>query len=166
MAQFTPIDEPLKDMVESFPPIWDHLIELRLYLSAPGLTPYTRPYAAADIRVTGNTWTLVAGGRGSCTKGKVESIETAVGLPGASGTPTPAPSRGARPSSSSAHPGSGGSAASGSPAPTVTIAPAAASAGSSPGGVAIAVTAGLVVLAFALGASGGMWWRRRRRATG
>ena len=55
MAQFTPIDQPLSYMTLDFPPIWDHLIELRLYLGAPGEMEDESNYAAADIQVIGNT---------------------------------------------------------------------------------------------------------------
>jgi hypothetical protein len=87
MAQMTPIDEPLTYMTEDYPPIWDHLLELRLYLGAPDREQDINDYAAADIQVIGNTWHLVAGGHSSCTAGKVESTEVMDGLPGASGMP-------------------------------------------------------------------------------
>ncbi len=164
MAQFTPIDSPLTQMTEAFPPIWDHLIELRLYLGAPGTPEDTLGYAAADIQVTGKTWTLVAGGNSSCTAGRVEAEEVAVNMPGARATPKASQSASASASnSSSPAPSSGGSAGStGSPA-----AASGASSGSSQSsaGVALAGLAVAVVL-IAVVISGGVWWRRRRRATG
>jgi hypothetical protein len=161
MAQFTPIDTPLTQMTVAFPPIWDHLIELRLYLLGPGLPELDEGYAAADLQITGNTWTLVAGGHSSCTDGSAVSEEVVYGMPGATGTPTdPA--------------GGGGNSASGSaPTPSAGTNPtsssgssagqAAAGPGSSSTPVA-AVGAGVAVVVIAALVSGGVWWRRRRRA--
>ncbi len=160
MAQFTPIDLALKDMVESFPPIWDHLYELRLYLSAPGLTPLTRPYAAADIAVHGSTWSLVAGGHASCTSGKVASIEVLDHMPGASGMPKPTPGGSASPGST---PGDG-SQSPGSPGSLGATPAASSSHSSSSASAAIAI--GVVALIVLATVPGVLWWRRRRRATG
>lgn len=163
MAQFTPIDEPLSYMTIAFPPIWDHLIELRLYLGAPNAPEDTRGYAAADIQVKGNTWTLVAGGHSSCTSGQVVSEEVVVGMPGARGTPRPQPSGSA--SSGSPAPGSspGGSAGPGT-RPGGGVVPVANS--HSSGGGAAALTFAIVAVFLAAMVSGGLWWRRRRRVIG
>jgi len=117
MAQFTPIDEPLSYMTEQFHPIWDHLIELRLYLGAPDRVEDVMGYAAADIQVIGNTWHLVAGGHASCTSGKAESVEVLDGMPGASGMPkssSGAAAKSGTTSGSSTTAGSSGSGANGS----------------------------------------------------
>jgi hypothetical protein len=167
MAQFTPIDQPLSYMTLQFPPIWDHLIQLRLYLGAPDRTEYTTGYAAADIRVIGNTWTLVEGGHASCTSGKAVSVETVDGMPGASGKPkpqagaakqgTPSPSAGAGGTSTAASgsgPGGGsGSADAADATHTSNPVPLAAGLGA----------AALVVVALLTAAS---IWRRRRRTAG
>ena len=87
MAQFTPIDSPLTQMTIAYPPLWDHLIQLRLYLGAPNAPPLTTHYAAADIQVIGKTWRLVAGGHSSCTAGNAVSEEVLTGMPGARGKP-------------------------------------------------------------------------------
>jgi hypothetical protein len=142
MAQFTPIDSPLTQMTKAFPPLWDHLIELRLYLSAPEVAPLTSQYAAADIQVIGNTWRLVAGGHTSCTAGKAVSEEVVVGVPGAGAKPKPAP--GGLPAGRS---GRGTAALSRSSATTVTIV----------GALVVALVA--VALLFAA-----LRWRRQRRA--
>jgi hypothetical protein len=161
MAQFTPIDESLDYMIKSFPPIWDHLIELRLYLGAPGLTEFTRPYAAADVQVHGNTWTLVSGGHASCTSGKVESVEVAIGLPGARAKPKPTSSDPAASSPAApAQDGSGSSTPAGQ-AKATTVADSQSTSNAAP-----AIAIGVVALALAVAAGGGIWWRRRRRATG
>lgn len=153
MAQFTPIDSPLTQMTLAFPPIWQHLIELRLYLGAPGTPEYTTRYAAADVQVNGDTWTLVAGGHSSCTSGKVLSVESAVGMPGASGMPKPVQS------TATGGPASGGSSSS----PAIG---ASASTTSSSGAVPASVEIGSGAVLIAVLASGAIWWRRRNRATG
>ncbi len=167
MAQFTPIDEPLTQMTVAFPPMWDHLIELRLYLGGPDLPEYTTGYAAADIQVIGNTWTLVAGGHASCTSGQAESVEALVGMPGARGTPKPTSSAAAGGSASakSSPGGSHSSGSTGSSGLTGASGTAQTTASSSNSGLD-GVLIGAGALAVALLAVGGLWWRRRRRATG
>jgi MYXO-CTERM domain-containing protein len=165
MAQFTPIDFPLTQMTIAFPPKWDHLIELRLYLSGPGLPGYAIGYAAADVQVTGNTWTLVAGGHSSCTVGQVVSEEALVGMPGARGTPKPTPAAAAGGTASAASSSSGGSHSSGSSESAGASNQAQTTASSSNSGLD-GVFIGVGASAVALLAAGGLWWRRRRRAAG
>ena len=167
MAQFTPIDSPLTQMTLDFKPIWDHLIQIRLYLGAPGLPEYTINYAAADIQVIGNTWTLVAGGHSSCTAGKVVSEEVLDGMPGAKGLPKHATS-GAASSGSGTSPSAtaGGSGSSSSPANGSADAAAADAAAHSSSAGPVALGIGLAVLIAALLVSAGVWLRRRRRFTG
>jgi len=191
MAQFTPIDAPLTQMTSAYPPRWDHLIELRLYLSAPQIPVLMTHYAAADIQVTGKTWRLVAGGHSSCTAGKVTAVETSVGMPGArskpkpppSASPSASPSRPAgkssgRPLSGSSSPGPSSPGApptgapSGSPGSGATTPSGAAPPGTAPTAlsrsssdrVITGVIAGASVLAVAL--LGRLLWRRQRRETG
>ena len=140
MAQFTPIDSPLTQMTIAYPPLWDHLIELRLYLSAPDVPPLTVHYAAADLQVTGRTWRLVAGGHASCTAGNAVSEEVVVGMPGARDKPK--------------HPQLGSTGGTGP-----TSAPATLSHSSRNGA---AMVGGGAALAVAAAVAGGLWWRRRR----
>ena len=171
MVQFTPIDEPLSYMTIAFHPIFDHLIQLRIYLGAPGLSEDENGYAAADVQVIGKTWRLVAGGGSSCTSGRAVSKETIVGMPGASGTPKPhagaakeattSPSSGSgRSSTASAGSGPGGSRAGGSGSAATADA-----AHTSSAGPLVAGLVGAVVIVVALLASAAVW-RRRRRITG
>jgi hypothetical protein len=75
-AQATGGDLSLAGFVSEFPPTWGGLIQLRLYLGAPGQPAQTLSYAATTIKVTGSTWTVVSGGNTSCTTGNATSIES------------------------------------------------------------------------------------------
>lgn len=168
-VQLTPIDQPLDYMTESFPPIWDHLIELRMYLGGPDRAMYDDHYGAADIQVIGNTWTMVEGGHGSCTAGSAVSREVILGLPGSNGTPSPGASSGgtsqsgtqsgqATASNSSSSPAAGGATNSGSGTD------AAASTSSQSSVAPAAIVVGVLVI-LALGAVV-LWSGRRRRRAG
>jgi hypothetical protein len=175
MVQSTPLDLPLTQMTVAFPPIWDHLIELRVYLGAPGIPEDTIGYGAADLQVIGDTWTLVAGGHSSCTDGSAVSEERAVHMPGSSGTPTeaaggggggggtakapvgpvPTPSTGSGPgSSSTSTPSSSGS----GPGGTSAASPVSDDSSGTP---IVWVGAGFGVIV-ALLVAGGVWRRRGR----
>lgn len=78
MAQATRRDFALSDYLNEFPPQWDGLVELRIYFSAPNMSVDATSYPAADIRVTGTTWTLVRGGHVACTAGTASSPEDAL----------------------------------------------------------------------------------------
>jgi hypothetical protein len=80
VVQATNADVPLIGFVQTYPAHWDGLEEIRMMYSAIDKAQLTTPYAAAVIHVTGNTWTLVEGGGGSCSAGRGLSMET-VSLP-------------------------------------------------------------------------------------
>jgi hypothetical protein len=162
MVQETPIDQPLTQMTNAYPPIWDHLIELRLYWGAPDTQPDVMQYAAADLQIIGNTWTMVEGGTSGCKSGNAVSREVLDGMPGASGTPKPdattAPggTGGSHTSPASAAAGSSHSPATGSD----TSASSASDDSSSVGGLepaAIGIGAAVVILL-----AGITFWRGRR----
>lgn len=162
MIQSTPIDEPLSYFTKFFPPIWDHLEELRLYLGAPGTEEDSLGFAAADLQINGDTWTLVEGGTSGCTSGTAVSREVTVGLPGASAGLKPGQSVASSGASQtgSATPAAGSQSGSGSATPGTS---AVAAKQSSSVGIGVVVALGALVAAFAIG-TGGVWWRRRRRA--
>jgi hypothetical protein len=54
-------DFSLKDFLTEFPPRWDSIIQLRIYLGVPGTPLRTTPYYAAAVKVHGDKWTLVGG---------------------------------------------------------------------------------------------------------
>jgi hypothetical protein len=63
-------DFSLKDYLDTYPARWDGLVQLRLYLGAPNQPTLTRTYATTDIRVDGDTWSVVrAGTAGSAAGG-------------------------------------------------------------------------------------------------
>jgi hypothetical protein len=169
MAQFTPIDEPLTYMTDDFHPIWDHLIELRLYLGAPDRPEDVMGYGAADIQVIGNTWHLVAGGHASCTSGKVESVEVLDGMPGARGLPKSSSGAAAESGTSSgsststaAGPAGSGSKGDSSAATAANVASATHTSSAGP----VAAVLGVAVLAVAALLVAAAVSRRRRRSAG
>jgi len=101
MVQSVPNDIALRDFV-SVAPLWDGLVQLRIFLSNDGVPVQSKPYAAAVIKVTGTTWKLVSGGGGSCTDGKAVSVATLLLTPSQTGaSPSPKPTGAAKPGSES-----------------------------------------------------------------
>jgi hypothetical protein len=100
-AQGTTQDFALKDFLDEFPANWDGMVELRLYLTAPGVPAQTDGYAATDIKVAGNYWVVVGGGPGAGAgganiPGKVSAAAAAalggkppVSAPASAASPTP-----------------------------------------------------------------------------
>lgn len=66
--EILPQDITLEQIAGDYPPRWDGLLELRIYVKAPNHPAYSEHYGAADIRVTGDSWELVKGGGVSCTE--------------------------------------------------------------------------------------------------
>jgi hypothetical protein len=59
-ATATARDFSLKDFLDEFPPRWDGRIELRLYLAGPGAPVRSSGYPAVMLRISGDTWSVVA----------------------------------------------------------------------------------------------------------
>lgn len=87
MAAATAADPALADVLANYPTKWDGLVQLRMALGAPQLPTYGAKYNAAVIRVHGNTWTLVQGGRTGCDSGTATSSELILPKVRALGTP-------------------------------------------------------------------------------
>lgn len=58
-------DFTLQDLLDEYPPRWDGLIELRIFLGAPNQSTLTSSYAATDLRIVGDNWVVVGGGPGA-----------------------------------------------------------------------------------------------------
>jgi hypothetical protein len=103
MAQATALDGSLADYLADFPTMLDGLVQLRIYLGAPGQPAYTLKYAATDLKVSGDTWTVARGASVSCTTGSAVSLEAL--LPAAhkaaAATTTPKPTTAASASGAS-----------------------------------------------------------------
>jgi len=91
MSQSTDRDLPLTQFLSTFPPQLDGLVQLRIFVSAPGKPPYTEKYAATDIRISGDSWSVVRGGTVPCNAGSATSIEDIYQIPTSSTTAAPAP---------------------------------------------------------------------------
>ena len=51
-------DFSLADFLDEFPARWDGTIELRIFVSAPGLPPMTTSYPSVMLHISGDTWTV------------------------------------------------------------------------------------------------------------
>jgi hypothetical protein len=155
-------DLSLGDFVSEFPPAWDGLVQLRLYLGAPGQPAQTLSYASTTVKVTGSTWTVVSGGNVSCASGQATSIESILlpkkalkvhhtadhsNAPAISSTPASTPD-------ASSGPATQPSGVASDPLTT-------RSASSSGGSTNVPELILIVVMAVALAASGVGWLRRR-----
>lgn len=103
-----PGDLTLQGFVGDFPPHWDGLVQLRVYLGAPGRSPYSERYDTADLRVQGNRWSLVRGGGEACDAGRATSVSTILGVASRpAGSPSRASGLAPKPSSRSTAPAAG-----------------------------------------------------------
>jgi hypothetical protein len=78
----TAADFSLRDFITEFPPQWSGLIQLRIYFGVPGRATLNATYVTTDIKVTGQTWSVVGGGPGAGPNG--------ADIPGAAASPTAA----------------------------------------------------------------------------
>jgi len=159
-AVATPRDPALTQFTLAYPPKWEGLVQLRLFQGGPGLPIQSLHYDTADLRVTGNTWTVVRGGSLPCSSGVAKSNEDLLLAP----VHTPAPTSRAtvaQPPVSSTGPsatgaGAASAAAAGSAAPATSADP---SSSSSPRTLVLLaaglVAAGLVAVGFFFGRSRG-----------
>jgi len=148
MAQATALDESLADYLADFPTMLDGLVQLRIYLGAPGQPAYTLKYAATDLKVSGDTWTVARGASVPCTGGAAVSLEAVLPTvhPAAAATATPHATATA----------SGAAASTASATPTVPLVAAAAQTGTvgQPAGDGHLVAAAVLIVL--LSAAGGI----------
>jgi predicted small secreted protein len=60
-ASGTGEDISLANFIAEFPPQWEGLIQLRIYLGAPQQPALTERYVTADIKVRDQTWQVIRG---------------------------------------------------------------------------------------------------------
>jgi hypothetical protein len=72
-------DGPLAAALGDYPPKWDGLMQLRIYLGAPNEPGYTSSYDATTIKIAGNTWQVVQGASVPCGDGQAVSLEQSLG---------------------------------------------------------------------------------------
>jgi hypothetical protein len=174
--QATDDDLSLLGFVNSYPPHWDGLVQMRLFYSGVNLPEYSTTYPTAILKITGSTWTMVQGGGGSCTGGEGESNSVRFfgksvnkhpvnSVPVGQPTPTDALVSAGQAGSSKKKP------AAGSTAPTAQQSSVAdalngSSAGSSSGGLSTGAEVGIALGALLLlGAAGAAVAARRRPGT-
>jgi hypothetical protein len=73
-SAMTGLDQSFAIFVAGYPPQWNGFIQLRIYLNAPNQPTYNATYDAANIKVDGNTWSLVGGDSVLCSAGSAESL--------------------------------------------------------------------------------------------
>ena len=60
----------LADFLAAYPATWSGYVQLRIYLGAPGRPTLNTSYASADLKVDGDTWSLVGGAPDGVPSGK------------------------------------------------------------------------------------------------
>jgi len=92
MAQATNADPALVDFT-AIAPLWQGLVEVRMYFSNPDVQVHAAPYPATVIRVAGDSWSAVTPGTASCDVGTAVSSATVLLAPSAipSASPTFSP---------------------------------------------------------------------------
>jgi hypothetical protein len=70
----TGLDHALSVFVAGYPPQWNGFVQLRIYLNAPNQPTYSSTYDSANIKVDGNTWSLVGGTTVPCAAGSADSL--------------------------------------------------------------------------------------------
>lgn len=170
MAAASPADPSLADLLGDYPPRWNGLIQLRMFVGAPGQPTLTSRYNAATLQISGDTWTLLAGGQDGCASGTSKSSELIVRS--VASLPTPAPNattdapagRATHGTGSTAKPGQGttssttsGSASSPAASTSGVAGSAGASKSSSGGSSAVPWLVGALVVVAAVGV---VVWRR------
>jgi hypothetical protein len=146
-VQATATDFTLADFLGEYPARWDGLLELRIYLGVPNQPTLSDRYATTDIKVTGDTWSVVrTGPSGGAGAGGGAAGDGATGGDAGAGG-----SGGATGADGGSGPGSGG--------PAKVLSAAARTVGTTlPGQIGMGVV-GLLVLILL-----GAFWRRRRAA--
>jgi hypothetical protein len=164
VAQQTARDPALSDYLNNFPPQWDKLVELRIYFGALNSPVSASAYPAADIRITGTTWTLLNGAKVDCNGGgTVISAEAGIPSSNTTGLQPPQPlsavaakAVGAPPPPQSGSPSAGAVALAGSQSGDAT---------SKHSNSTIIVVLAVVVVVVGAGA-GGWFWRRSQTRVG
>lgn len=90
-----PADLSLGGFVADFPPAWNGLVQLRVYVGAPGQPIRSGKYDSADVQVSGDSWTLLRGGHSSCAQVKATPLAQLLGVPVVTPTSTAVPKSGA-----------------------------------------------------------------------
>jgi hypothetical protein len=168
VAQATNADLPLIGFTESYPLHWDGFAEIRMMWTSVNQAQLQSPYAAAIVRVTGNTWTLVEGGGGSCSQstGRSDEVRALASKKLAKPeTAVPVANSSASARRASTNPPVGSAASSPSSARSAGVGSAKLAAKDSSTGMSGGALAGIAVGALALiwAAIGAIaFWRRRR----
>jgi hypothetical protein len=83
-------DITMGQFVSDFPPNWEGLVQLRMYFAAAAPGSDSLAYAAADLKIDGNSWRVLKGADVSCNSGKAVSIVSVLAPAAAAGSFNPA----------------------------------------------------------------------------
>lgn len=75
-VQVTEKSTTIGDFAVAFPAQLDGFVQLRLLLSAPNAGTQTSRYDSADLKIDGNTWHVVRGGKSNCSDAKTAVTTT------------------------------------------------------------------------------------------
>lgn len=75
MAAGTGFDPAFVDFSGAYPLKWDGYAQARIFYTTPGRPMASRPYPAAILKVSGDTWTQIGGGDVPCGAGTSNSVE-------------------------------------------------------------------------------------------
>ena len=92
LSRYQDVEHPAVEILErdltpgqfaaKFPPQWQGLLQLRVYLRAANAPQDSTTYAATDIKVSGATWQQVGATAGDvCREGEATSVARVLGLP-------------------------------------------------------------------------------------
>lgn len=82
-AALTSADDGLDQMIQSYPPVWDGLLQLRVYLGAANQPGDNVQYASETLQVSvdGSSWTALDPGSLPCSEGHATSVEDSLQIP-------------------------------------------------------------------------------------
>lgn len=92
-AQATRADLSLRTIMAEFPPKQDGLYELRMYFGRVNHGVYSATYPATLIRISGDTWQVVKGGKVDCVQTDAVSNEVLTGVVRSAQAVPPPPAR-------------------------------------------------------------------------
>lgn len=81
-VEILPADYTLRGVTQAYPPAWDGILQLRIYLRAVNTPTFVTSYSATAVRIRGDSWQQVGEAAGDvCRAGRATSVVKLLGLP-------------------------------------------------------------------------------------